>query len=103
MIPQGCVNLAFMGQFVELPLDVVFTVETSVRTALMAVWGLTGLQKPMIPVYEPAYDMRVIIANLKASLGVDGISISALPRILRSGPSLKLIASRLKDLPRPQI
>jgi oleate hydratase len=47
VIPDGCVNLAFMGQFVELPLDVVFTVETSVRTALMAVWGLTGLQKPM--------------------------------------------------------
>jgi oleate hydratase len=103
VIPEGCVNLAFMGQFVELPLDVVFTVETSVRTALMAVWGLTGLQKPMIPVYEPAYDVRVIIANLKASLGIDGISISALPRILRSGPSLKLIASRLRSLPRPQI
>jgi oleate hydratase len=96
VIPQGCVNLAFMGQFVELPLDVVFTVETSVRTALMAVWGLTGLQKPMIPVYEPAYDVRVIVANLKASLGIDEISLSTLPRILRSAPSLKLIASRLK-------
>jgi hypothetical protein len=71
VIPNGCVNLAFMGQFVELPLDVVFTVETSVRTALMAVWGLTGLQKPMVPVYEPAFDLRVIVANLKASLGID--------------------------------
>ena len=103
VIPEGCVNLALMGQFVELPLDVVFTVETSVRTALMAVWGLTGLQKPMVPVYEPAYDVRVIIANLKASLGIDKISFSALPGILRSGPSLKLIASRLRNLPRPQI
>jgi oleate hydratase len=73
VIPDGCVNLAFIGQFVELPLDVVFTVETSVRTALMAVWGLTGLQKPMIPVYEPAYDIRVIVGNLKASLGIEQI------------------------------
>ena len=99
VIPDGCVNLAFMGQFVELPLDCVFTVETSVRTALMAVWGLTGLQKPMIPVYEPGYDLRVIVANMKASLGINEITLSALPRILRSGPSPKLIANRLKSLP----
>jgi oleate hydratase len=103
VIPEGCVNLAFIGQFVELPLDVVFTVETSVRTALMAVWGLTGLRKPMIPVYEPAYDVRVFVANLKASLGIDEISLATLPRILRSGPSLKLVASRLKSLPKPPI
>ena len=49
VVPAGCVNLAFIGQFVELPGDAVFTVETSVRTAMMAVWGLTGLDKPMIP------------------------------------------------------
>jgi oleate hydratase len=101
VIPEGCVNLAFIGQFVELPLDVVFTVETSVRTALMAVWGLTGLQKPMIPVYEPAYDIRVVVANLKASLGIENISLSALPKILRSGPSLKLLAKRIGSLPPP--
>ncbi|MGO9172307.1 MAG: oleate hydratase [Rhodomicrobium sp.] len=101
VIPEGCVNLAFMGQFAELPLDVVFTVETSVRTALMAVWGLTRLQKPMIPVYEPGFDIRVIAANLKASLGIDEISLSALPQILLSGPSLKLVASSLKNMPRP--
>ena len=38
VIPEGCTNLAFIGQFVELPGDVVFTVETSVRTAMMAVY-----------------------------------------------------------------
>ena len=102
VIPDGCVNLAFIGQFVELPLDVVFTVETSVRTALMAVWGLTGLQKPMIPVYEPAYDIRVIVGNLKVSLGIEQISLRHLPRILRAGPSPKLLLRRLKALPKPQ-
>ena len=103
VIPEGCVNLAFMGQFVELPLDVLFTVETSVRTALMAVWGLTGLQKPMIPVYEPGYDVRVIVANLKAALGIDEISLSTLPLVFGSSPSLSLLASRLKDMPAPII
>ena len=56
VIPDGCINLAFLGQYVELPEDVVFTVETSVRTAMMAVWGLTGLEKPMVPM--PAADLR---------------------------------------------
>lgn len=76
----------------ELPLDVVFTVETSVRTALMAVWRLTGLQKPMIPVYEPTYDLRVVLANLKASLGIDEFSFC------RAAPLAVRAASRL-DLP----
>ena len=53
VIPDGCVNLAFIGQYVETPADVSFTVESSVRTAMMAVWGLTGLQKPQVPMYEP--------------------------------------------------
>ena len=81
VIPEGCVNLAFIGQFVELPGDVVFTVETSVRTAMMAVWGLTGLNKPMIPIYEPVYDLRVIIASLKATLGIDEITPDSLKAI----------------------
>ena len=37
VIPAGNKNLAFIGQFVELEGDVVFTVETSVRTAMIAV------------------------------------------------------------------
>ena len=30
--------------------------------------GLTGLDKPMIPMHEPVYDLRVIVASLKATL-----------------------------------
>ena len=70
VIPEGCVNLAFIGQFVELPGDVVFTVETSVRTAMMAVWGLTSLDKPMIPIFEPVYDLRVIMESMRATLAI---------------------------------
>lgn len=29
VVPEGCENLAFIGQYVETPEDVVFTVETS--------------------------------------------------------------------------
>ncbi len=71
VIPDGCVNLAFLGQYVELPEDVVFTVETSVRTAMMAVWGLTGLEKPMVQMPQPYYDVRVLADNVKMMTGTE--------------------------------
>jgi len=37
VVPEASVNLAFIGQFAEVPDDVVFTVEYSVRTAWTAV------------------------------------------------------------------
>ena len=101
VIPEGCVNLAFIGQFVELPGDVVFTVETSVRTAMMAVWGLTGLEKPMIPMYEPIYDLRVIMESMRATLAIEEISLSTLPAIAMSSPSLGQLVEFLNDLPPP--
>jgi oleate hydratase len=41
-VPPGSENLAFVSQFVEIPGDVVFTVEYSVRCAQMAVYELVG-------------------------------------------------------------
>ena len=37
VVPDGSTNLAFMGQFVETHNDVVFTLESSVRTARIGV------------------------------------------------------------------
>jgi oleate hydratase len=101
VIAQGCVNLAFIGQFVEVPGDVVFTVETSVRSAMMAVWGLTGLDKPVIPIHEPGYDMRVVMANLKAAVGVEEVNLRTLPRLVAVGPSPRQLARMLSSLPPP--
>jgi oleate hydratase len=103
VIPEGCVNLAFIGQFVELPGDVVFTVETSVRTAMMAVWGLTGLQKPMIPMHEPVYDLRVILACLKATMGIQELSLGSLPILVLSSPPLHQLVEFLNGLPQPEL
>jgi oleate hydratase len=101
VIPDGCVNLACIGQFVELPGVVVFNVETSVRTAMMAVWGLTGLEKPVIPIFEPIYDLRVILASMKATLAIEEISLSTLPAIAMSSPSLGKLVGFLNGLPAP--
>jgi oleate hydratase len=105
VIPDGCVNLAFIGQFVELPGDVVFTVETSVRTAMMAVWGLTGLDKPMIPLYEPLYDIRVIAKTLELAGGSDTPSLETLEKLKGAAPAsfAQLLDAALGRLPEPAI
>jgi oleate hydratase len=49
-VPPGTKNFAFISQFVEIPDDVVFTVEYSVRAAQMAVYQLLGIERAVPPV-----------------------------------------------------
>jgi oleate hydratase len=49
-VPSGSKNLAFISQFVEIPDDVVFTVEYSVRAAQMAVYELLGIDCEIPPI-----------------------------------------------------
>jgi oleate hydratase len=65
VVPAGSTNLAFIGQFAEVPDDVVFTVEYSIRTAQLAVYTLLGVKKPITPMYKGAHDPRVIFEALQ--------------------------------------
>jgi len=65
VVPKGSTNLAFIGQFCEQPLDTVFTVEYSVRSAQTAVFTLLGLEKQPPPVYHGDYDPIVLAKALK--------------------------------------
>ena len=49
-VPPRTKNFAFISQFVEIPLDTVFTVEFSVRAAQMAVYQLLGITLPIPPI-----------------------------------------------------
>jgi oleate hydratase len=49
-VPPQSKNLAFVSQFVEVPLDTVFTVEYSVRAAQMAVYQLLDITRAIPPV-----------------------------------------------------
>ncbi|MFZ6766356.1 oleate hydratase [Undibacterium sp. Di26W] len=49
-VPPGTRNFAFISQFVEIPDDVVFTVEYSVRAAQMAVYKLLAVDRQVPPV-----------------------------------------------------
>lgn len=81
IIPKSVSNLAFIGQFVELEGDVVFTVETSVRTAMIAVYKMYHLDKPIVPLFKGQYDIRMLNVALKTMLGKDKIEVSDLPKI----------------------
>ena len=61
VVPKGSKNLAFMGQFCELPDDVVFTVEYSIRSAQTAVYSLLSLNRTPPPVYKGEHDPRVLL------------------------------------------
>ncbi|KAE8375740.1 oleate hydratase [Aspergillus bertholletiae] len=50
VIPHNTTNMAFVGQFVEIPHDTTFSMEYSVRGAQMAVYHLMGLSKRPPPV-----------------------------------------------------
>jgi oleate hydratase len=58
-VPRGSKNLAFISQFVEIPEDVVFTVEYSVRAAQMAVYELLGIDRQVPPVTPHAKSLHV--------------------------------------------
>jgi oleate hydratase len=66
IIPKGWRNLALMGQFCELPEDVVFTVEYSIRSAQTAVYALLGLNRTPPAVYHGAFDPRILHAAFMA-------------------------------------
>jgi oleate hydratase len=63
-VPIGSENLAFISQFVEIPEDVVFTVEYSVRAAQMAVYELLNIDRKVPPVTPHDKSLRVQLEAL---------------------------------------
>lgn len=68
VIPKGAENFAFLGQFVEVPEDVVFTVEYSVRGAMHAVYQHFGIAKKIPPIYHGLAHPKVALSALKTAL-----------------------------------
>ncbi|MCW3464405.1 oleate hydratase [Chitinophaga nivalis] len=65
VIPKGATNFAFLGQFTEIPDDVVFTVEYSVRSAQMAVYGLLDLDRTPPAIYKGQHDIKVLYQTMR--------------------------------------
>ena len=63
--PVGTTNLAFIGQFCEIPDDVVFTVEYSVRSAQTAVYSLLDLDRQVSPIYKAEHELGILFNALR--------------------------------------
>ena len=66
--PTGTTNIAFIGQYCELPDDVVFTVEYSIRSAQTAVYSLLHVDKEVSPLYKGQHDIGVLFSALRTLL-----------------------------------
>lgn len=66
VVPEGCTNLALVGQFVETNNDVVFTMESSVRTARIGVYTLLNLNKQVPDIAPTQYDVRNMLKAARA-------------------------------------
>ena len=76
VVPKGSKNLAFIGQFCELPDDVVFTVEYSIRSAQTAVYSLLSLDRSPPAVYKGEYSPRVLLKAFLALHDKDAALVS---------------------------
>ena len=66
VVPKGSTNFAMISQFVEIPEDMVFTEEYSVRAARMAVYQLMGVKHKKICPVTPYYkDPKVLAKAVK--------------------------------------
>lgn len=65
-VPKGCTNLGLLGQFVETRNDIVFTMETSVRTARVAVYTLLNIPKQVPDLNPTQYDIRNLLKGARA-------------------------------------
>ena len=64
VVPQGSVNLAFIGNFAETERDTVFTTEYSVRTAMEAVYTLLSVDRAVPEVFGSIFDIRVLLRTI---------------------------------------
>jgi len=63
-IPANTKNFAMISQFVEIPVDVVFTVEYSVRVAQTVVYRLLGIDREVTPITANDKSIKVKINSV---------------------------------------
>jgi oleate hydratase len=68
VVPPGTVNLAFVGQYVEIPDNVVYTVEYSIHSAALAVATLLGAPQRVPAAYRGLEHPSALIGAIKRVL-----------------------------------
>ncbi|WP_286012742.1 oleate hydratase [Pediococcus pentosaceus] len=66
IVPKNSKNLAFVSQFAEMPFDMVFTEQYSIRAAQKAVYHFMGIpESQMTPVHHYEKDPKVLLKATK--------------------------------------
>lgn len=91
VVPDGCVNFAFLGQFADTVRDTVFTTEYSVRTAMEAVYTLLNVDRGVPEVFNSCYDIRVLLDS--TSKMMDGKKLTDIKVPLKA----KLVEKKVLD------
>jgi oleate hydratase len=68
VVPQVATNLGLIGQYVEDPRDIAFTIEYSARTAWEAIHVLVKRGRAPPSVYQGQYDPKALVAAPKVFL-----------------------------------
>jgi|WetSurMetagenome_2_1015567.scaffolds.fasta_scaffold33883_2 oleate hydratase len=68
VVPKTSHNFAFIGQFVEIPHEIVFTVECSIRSAKIAVKKLLNLSGKIPALHQRKYNIKVLFNGIKTIL-----------------------------------
>lgn len=101
IVPDGCVNFAFIGQFVEVERDCVFTTETSVRTGMEAVYTLLDIDRGVPEVFASVYDIRCLLDATSKMLDGKKITELKLPlgaRLVEKGALRKIKGTVIEEL-----
>ena len=68
---------------------------------MMAAYGLTGIDRKVLPLYQGQYDIRMINVALKTLLGKDKIEVSDLPKVnpLKLPQTMHEIVEAINQIP----
>ncbi|MEI6288758.1 MAG: oleate hydratase, partial [bacterium] len=65
VVPSDSKNLAFIGQYVEIPKEIVFTVEGSIRSAKIAVKKLLNLKNKIPTLHQKQSHLKTVWGGIK--------------------------------------
>lgn len=101
VVPEGCINAAFIGNFAETPRDTVFTTEYSVRTAMEAVYTLLDVDRGVPEVFASAYDVRTLLdstAKMMDGKKLEDVDLPLAKKLIVNQLLKKIDKTVLKDM-----
>lgn len=95
VVPKGSENIAFIGQFAEIPADTIFTTEYSMRSGMEAVYTLLNVDRGVPEVWGSRYDVRELLRATYYS--VDRKQLKDMPLSCMERFLLKKVLKKVRD------